>query len=308
MNDTKSRVIAVGEVMVEMARGTDGRFTLAYGGDTFNTSVYLARAGVEVAYATTLGDDVYSNGILQLAAAENVTTDLMLRLPGRMPGLYLIETDAAGERQFHYWRDTSPARDLFELPQWSVLAEQMLTARLIYFSGVTLSLYSNIGLGRFLATLELARQQGVMIAFDSNFRPRGWHGDAARARTVYAEALKRVDIALPSFDDEAALWGDASPDATVERLHAFGIAEIVVKNGAQDALVAVKNEREHIPVPSHVEAVDTTAAGDSFSAGYLAARLRGEGPEAAARAAHTLAGEVVQHRGAIVPRAQRAMH
>lgn len=308
MNDSRAHVVAVGEVMVELARGDDGRFSLAYGGDTFNTSVYLARAGAEVAYATALGDDIYSDGIFQLAAAESISTDLMLRVPGRMPGLYLIETDPAGERQFHYWRDTSPARDLFELPQWSVLAEQMLAARLIYFSGVTLSLYSNTGLGRFLATLELARQQGVTIAFDSNFRPRGWRGDAARARTVYAEALKRVDIALPSFDDEATLWGDASPEATVERLHAFGIGEIVVKNGVKDALVAVKNERELVPVPHTVEAVDTTAAGDSFSAGYLAARLRGEGPAAATDAAHTLAGEVVQHRGAIVPRAQRAMH
>jgi 2-dehydro-3-deoxygluconokinase len=308
MNETNKRVVAVGEVMVELARGDDGRFSLAFGGDTFNTAVYLARAGVETTYATALGDDAYSARIADLASAEGIAGELMLRVPGRMPGLYLIETDDKGERQFAYWRDTSPARELFELPQWSVVAEGLLAARMVYFSGVTLSLYSNAGLGRFLAVLEMAREKGVTIAFDSNYRGRGWRGDVARARTVYAEALKRIDIALPSFEDEAMLWGDASPEATVARLAAFGVQEVVVKNGPKDALVAVKDEREWVPAQANITPIDTTAAGDSFSAAYLAARLAGEAPQDAARAGHRLSGEVVQHRGAIVPRAQRAMH
>jgi 2-dehydro-3-deoxygluconokinase len=308
MTDTPQRVIAVGEVMVELARGNDGRYSLAYGGDTFNTAVYLARAGIPVSYATALGDDPYSEGAIALAAAEGVACDLILRVAGRMPGLYLIETDAAGERRFHYWRDASPARDLFELPEWSAVAERLITARLVYFSGITLSLYSNTGLGRFLATLEMAREKGVKVAFDGNYRPRGWNGDVGRTRTVFMEALKRVDLALPTFDDEAVLWGDTSPNATVERLQAFGVAEVVVKNGAKGALVAVKNASELVPVPEVIEPVDTTAAGDSFNAAYLAARLRGEAPLDAAGKAHRLAGEKIRHRGAIMPRAQAAMH
>jgi 2-dehydro-3-deoxygluconokinase len=94
MNEPKARVVCVGEVMIEMTRGSDGRFALGCGGDTFNTAVYLARAGIPSAYATALGDDPFSDGILRLAAAESVATDLVLRAPGRMPGLYLIETDA----------------------------------------------------------------------------------------------------------------------------------------------------------------------------------------------------------------------
>jgi 2-dehydro-3-deoxygluconokinase len=308
MADGKARIVSVGEVMVELARGDDGRYSLAFGGDTFNTAVYLARAGQQVAYATALGDDEYSTRIVELAVAEGIDADLVLRAAGRVPGLYLIETDPTGERRFQYWRETSPARDLFELPAWSTVAESLLAARMIYFSGVTLSLYSNTGIGRFLAVLELARERGAKVVFDSNYRPRGWRGDIARARTVFLEALKRVDIALPSFDDEAVLWGDASPEASVHRLHAFGIGEVVVKNAAKDALVAVKDEREWVPVPKQVEAVDTTAAGDSFNAGYLAARLNGDAPSDAVKAGHELAGHVVRHRGAIVPREQRAMH
>jgi 2-dehydro-3-deoxygluconokinase len=237
-----------------------------------------------------------------------VGTELILRLPGRMPGLYLIETNPAGERRFYYWRDTAPARDLFEVGDWGRIAESLLAAKLIYFSGITLSLYSNNGLGRFLAAVEMARQQGAKVAFDGNFRPRGWRGDLSRARTVYMEALKRVDLALPTFDDEAVLWGDPSPEATVDRMQAFGIAEVVVKNGPNSALIAANGRRDFIPVPEVVVPVDTTAAGDSFNAGYLAARLSGEKPAAAAGAAHRLAAEKIRHRGAIMPRTAMAMH
>ncbi|MEP9349493.1 sugar kinase [Xanthobacter sp. KR7-225] len=301
-----AKVICVGEVMVELARGSDGRFGLGFGGDTFNTAVYLARAGVETAYATALGDDAFSAGILDLARAEGVDTGAVLQVRGRNPGLYLITTDDQGERSFHYWRDASPARALFELDGWQAIAEQMVAARAVYFSGITLSLYSNAGLGRFLATLELAGEAGAWRVFDGNFRPRGWGGDLARARTVFSEALKRASLALPTFEDEVALWGDASPAATIERITTYGVAEVVVKNGAGGALVHAEGRTVEVPVERAVSPVDTTGAGDSFNAGYLAARLSGAAPEEAARAGHRLAGEVILHRGAIIPRAAAA--
>jgi 2-dehydro-3-deoxygluconokinase len=304
----RTRVVSVGEVMIELARGGDGRFGIGCGGDTFNTAVYLARAGVDVAYATALGDDPYSEGILALAAAENVARDLVLRAPGRMPGLYLVDNDASGARRLYHWCDAAPAHELFELNDWSRVAEGLLGARLVYFTGITLSLYSNAGLGRFLAVLEMARKAGVRVAFDGNFRPRGWKGDLGRARTVFIETLKRVDVALPAFDDEAILWGDPSPESTVDRMQAFGIAEVVVKNGPNSALVAAGGNREHVPVPEVVEPVDAMAAGDGFNAGYLAARLAGTKPTDAAMLAHRLAAQVIRHRGAIMPRVGAAMH
>ncbi|GLK70568.1 sugar kinase [Ancylobacter dichloromethanicus] len=297
-----AKVISIGEVMVELARGADGRFSQASGGDTFNTAVYLARAGIDVAYATALGDDPYSDAIHASAQGEGIDTRLMARLPGRTAGLYLIDTDPQGERTFTYWRDAAPARELFELPGWEAVCESLIEANLIYLSGVTLSLYSNAGLGRLLATLEFARERGTRIVFDGNFRPRNWQGDVARARAVYAEALKRTSIALPTFEDEATLWGDGSPTATAERLATFGVQEIVVKNGAEGALVVTGGAAQFVPIPQPVEPVDTTAAGDSFNAAYLAARLSGEAPAAAAEAGHLLAGRVIRHRGAILPR------
>ncbi|MFG1319344.1 sugar kinase [Xanthobacter autotrophicus] len=301
-----SKVVCVGEVMVELARGSDGRFGLAYGGDTFNTAVYLARAGVDVAYATALGDDTFSSEILALGAAEAVDMSLVPRLRGRVPGLYLITTDDAGERSFNYWRDTAPARTLFEAEGWQQVAAALVDARAVYFSGITLSLYSNQGLGRFLAALEMAgstTQGRRRQVFDGNFRPRNWGGDLNRARTVFAEALKRSSMALPTFEDEVALWGDASPAATIERMTTYGLTEVVVKNGAAGALVHADGRTVEVPVERAVAPLDTTGAGDSFNAGYLSARLQGAGPEEAARAGHRLAAEVIMHRGAIIPRA-----
>jgi 2-dehydro-3-deoxygluconokinase len=307
MTEQTARAIGIGEVVIELARGADGTFALSCGGDVFNTAIYLARAGIGVAFATALGDDPYSDSAVALAAAEGVPSNLMLRVPGRLPALCLIET-ATGVDTARRWDEAAPARELFELPDWMRIAESLTASRLIYFSGITLSLYSNNGLGRLFAVLEVARQQGAQVAFDGNFRPRGWKGDLQRTRAVFLEALKRVDIALPAFDDEAVLWGDPSPEATVARLQAFGIGEIVVKNGPNSALVAASGSQEFVPVPEVVVPIDATAAGDGFNAGYLAARLSGSDPAQAAGAAHRLAGNVIRHRGALMPRTATAMH
>jgi 2-dehydro-3-deoxygluconokinase len=308
MSEQTGRAICVGEVLIELRRGGDGRFALSCGGDTFNTAVYLARAGLDVGFATAIGDDPYSDSVLALAAAEGIATDLVLRAPGRLPALCLVESGQNGERNLRYWRAGAPVHELFELADWMRVAEALVAAKLIYFSGITLSLFSTNGIGRFLAVLEVARRQGAKVAFDGNFRPRAWNGDLPRTRTVFVEALKRVDIALPTFDDEAVLWGDPSPEATVDRLQAFGIGEIVVKNGPNSALVATAGAEEFVPVPEVFVPVDTTAAGDGFNAGYLAARLSGSEPLQAAGAAHRLAGHVIRHPGALVPRAGAAMH
>lgn len=291
--------------MVELARGDDGRFGLGFGGDTYNSAVYMARLGLKVAYATALGDDPYSAGIMASAQAEGLDTRAILTVPGRTPGLYLIETNR-GERTFHYWRDRAPARELFELPDTGKIIETMRTASIIYLSGVTLSLYSPKGLDRFAEALSDARKSGTRIVMDSNFRPRGWAGDATRARNVFQRFWALADIALPTFDDEAALWGDAEPAATIARLSALGPSEIVAKLGADGALAWAGGDPKLIPCPRAITPIDTTAAGDSFNAAYVAARCQGANLDDAVLAGHRLAGIVIEHPGAVVPRAAMA--
>jgi 2-dehydro-3-deoxygluconokinase len=296
------RVISIGECMVELARGSDGRFALGFGGDTYNTAVYLARLGVPTAYATQLGDDPYSGGIIAAARAEGVETDLITQVPGRNAGLYMIETSASGERTFHYWRDRAPARQLFDGAQAVRVSAAMNEAALVYLSGITLSLYGAPGLDALEASLKAAKTCGVRVAMDGNYRPRGWGEDLGRARATFERFFRLADIALPTYDDEQLLWGDTAPEQTLTRLAGWGIGEIALKRGADGAIIVHAGARASVLVPHPVTPVDTTAAGDSFNAAYLTARIHLKAPADAARAGHALAGIVIQHRGAIVPR------
>lgn len=295
-------LVSIGECMIELSRQSDGRFSLAYGGDTFNTAVYAARLGLSATYAMALGDDPYSDGIIAAGSIEAVDMTAIPRLKGRVPGLYVIETDDRGERRFYYWRDTAPARVLFELPERQRIIDAMTRSRLVYFSGITLSLYGDAGLDAFETALRAAKAAGARIAFDGNFRPRGWQHDLDRARAVFRRFLPLIDIALPTFDDEQALWGDVDPQATLVRLSSHGIPLAVVKNGKEGALVSDTARAIAVPVPRQVQPVDTTEAGDSFNAAFLTAVLSGAAPADAARAGHDLAAIVIGHRGAIVPR------
>jgi 2-dehydro-3-deoxygluconokinase len=293
-------IISVGECMVELARRRDNAFDLRVGGDTFNTAIYLARLGTPVTYMTAVGDDPYSAEIISAAAAEAIRYDTIQIVPERMPGLYLIETDD-GERSFWYWRDTSPARELFELDGADELLARLANAEIVYLTGVTLSLYSERGLWLLETALTKTRENGGRVILDSNFRPIGWRRDIARAQAVFERFWRICDIALPSFDDEQALWGDLEPAQTFARLASFGVPEMCLKLANRGAIVTADGEMTTIPPVSVPKVIDSTAAGDSFSAAYVSARMNGVAPPQAAVYGNTLASIVIQHPGAIAP-------
>lgn len=295
------RVASLGECMLELVRRPDGTLTMGFGGDTLNTAVYLARLGVAVDYVTALGDDAHSDAMVAAWKAEGVGTDRVLRVPGRVPGLYLIETDPHGERRFLYWRDSAPARDLFVLPQSSDLIETLAEYGLLYLSGISLAIWGERGRAELFPLLERLRARGGKVAFDTNWRPRLWP-DHAVARGAFDEMLRHTDIALPGVADLQGLYGDADAAAALARVTAAGVPEIVLKLEAPGCLVSRDGGFTEVPAERVAAVVDTTAAGDSFSAGYLAARLDGRSPVEAARTAHRLAARVIQHRGAIIPR------
>jgi 2-dehydro-3-deoxygluconokinase len=300
MPDKNNRVRSIGECMIELSDLGGGRLSLAYGGDSLNTALYMARLGVPVDYATALGDDPWSEEMLAFWRGEGVGTDLVQRLPGRLPGLYMIKLAEGGERSFYYWRSAAAAREMLKAGEPDRLAAALQSSRLLYFSGITLSILDEESRGRLLAIVARAKANGARIAFDSNYRKRGWP-DAEAARAAMTEAFRLADIALPTLDDEQALHGDADAEAAARRILALGPSEVAVKLGAEGALVAEGGRLLRIPA-EQVKAVDTTAAGDGFNAGYLAARLAGVEPEAAGRAAAKLAAVIVQHRGAVVPK------
>lgn len=308
------KIAAIGECMIELSARADGGMTLAYGGDTLNTAVYLARlgaaadrgrgdgraGGIRVDYLTALGDDPYSDDMVAFWRREGIGTDNVIRLPNSLPGLYTIRTDRQGERSFHYWRDTSAARRMLQGAQGAALAEALCQHDLIYLSGITLSILTDEDRGRLLEALDRARAAGGRIAFDSNYRPRGWP-EAGAARRAMDAIYRRCDIALSGLDDECALHGAMRPEEAVARIAALGVREICLKNGAQGCLLRLDGTEEASPVQAGVVPADTTAAGDSFNAAYLYHRLRGESAPQAARAGHRLAARVIQFPGAVIP-------
>ena len=294
------KVASIGECMIEFSAAGDGLFARGFGGDTLNTAVYLSRLGVDTAYVTALGDDALSEAMVAAWQAEGIYTGEVLRVSGRVPGLYMIERDARGERSFLYWRDRAPARELFDRADDATL-ERLSGFDWLYLSGISLSLYGETGRARLRELLIAARGRGGRIAFDGNYRPRGW-SDAEAARCAFNAILPLVDLALPTLEDEQALFGDEDAAACLARLKAQGVSEIVVKRGPLGCLVEAGGRRVEIPPPQVVQPIDTTAAGDSFNAAYLAARICGAAPEQAAQAGHRLASAVIMSPGAVIAR------
>jgi 2-dehydro-3-deoxygluconokinase len=291
-----NRVVTIGECMVEMREAADGKYICGFGGDTLNTAIYLARLGVSTAYISALGDDEWSDTMIAAWEAEGVDTSHVDRVKARMPGLYIIQTDDDGERKFSYWRDNAPARDVFSKDSQS-LVESMLQFDWIYFSGITLSLYGEDGRKRLFDYLQRANDAGAWIVFDTNFRSRGWP-DQRVADAVYRQALEMSDILFASADDMEGVFGKGGP-AMFE--HAKGVEKILKLPDASCRLVWHGKDEIVAPLPVR-KVVDTTAAGDSFAAAYLAARINDKSPLLAAADAHRLANVVIQHAGAIIPR------
>jgi 2-dehydro-3-deoxygluconokinase len=299
-----NKIASIGECMLELsaAQAQPDLRRLGFGGDTLNTAIYLARLGVPVDYVTALGDDPYSERMIEAWRGEKVGTDLVQRVAGRLPGLYMIEVDEHGERRFFYWRQQAPARELFGNDRTADLTQALLRYDWLYLSGISLSLYGEAGRERLFDLLRAFRAQGGKVAFDSNYRPRAW-SSVEVARREIRDQLALTDVVLSSLEDETGLNGVGSADEACDLIHGLGPRTVVIKQGGQGCVVSINGRKTIVPAIKVERIVDATAAGDSFNAGFLAASLRGEDPLPAAKLGHRCAAIVIGHHGAIVPRA-----
>lgn len=299
MNDSKL-ILSIGEAMLELSEaGQSDLWRLGIAGDTMNTAWYLRRllpSDWHVAYCSRVGESEFSQKMLDFLAAEGIGTAHVTRDSRREIGLYAI-TLKDGERSFSYWRETSAATRLADDPQ--ALADALDGVRIAYFSGITLAILPEAGRALLLGALSAAREAGAQVVFDPNLRPRLWP-DAATMRDRIEAAAGIADLVLPSFDDERDHFNDADPEATVARYLARGAGQVVVKAGGDPVYYGGREGHGLIDELKREQPVDTTAAGDSFNAGYLAARLQGAEISGAIRAAHNLSRRVIRHRGALV--------
>ena len=297
-------IIAVGEPLIEFTQSDEDAcaFRRGLGGDTLNTAVYLARllGPGTVSYMTRLGSDSQSDWIVENLVREGIRSDLISRSGSGAPGLSMIECDSTGERSFTYWRSQSPARSLFSEANGE--DRELDDARGLFVSSVTLAIMGAAGRERLLNAMRRARARGAQVWFDLNFRPQLWDSNDV-ARRIIGDGVAIATTVLPSLDDVSALWEVDTPEAGLEVLFALGAGEVLMKTGGGPVIHFTPHKTVETPLPRIDRPLDTTGAGDSFNAGFIAARWSGKPVEDAIQTGHALASAVVLHRGAIIPRA-----
>lgn len=294
-----TRVVCIGECMVEMRASGENRFERGFAGDVYNTAVYLKRSLPEarVQFATATGDDALSAAMRESWQMEGIDDALAFTVRGGAPGLYLIETHGAGERRFHYWRSNSAARQW--LAQLQPHESSLDGADLVYFSGISLAILSAPEREAALELFQRLRNHVGLIAFDPNVRLTLWES-APIAAACIAAAFSVCNISLPSSEDLTQAFNIERPLQQLELLRGWGVREAALTLGAAGCLLG-----PHTPahVPSHLveSVIDTSGAGDAFNGAYLAKRLQGLTPVQAAEAGLRVASRVVTHAGAVVP-------
>lgn len=295
-----AKLLCIGECMVELSPAGDDNFRMGFAGDTFNTAWYVNRLlgrSWTVGYASCVGTDAVSERMIAFMQGGGIDTEHVRQLQDRTVGLYMIQLEN-GERSFSYWRGQSAARALADDPDW--LDRALSDATVLFYSGITMAILNQAGRERFCAALARARARGALTVFDSNMRVRLWDSPETM-RDGIMQGAAQADIVLPSFDEEQDAFAETTLASVAQRYHDAGAKLAVIKNGADKMFVSERGGEPFSYAPDPVsEVVDSTAAGDSFNAGFLAAHLQGVALKDAVAAGAALASKVVQSPGALV--------
>ncbi len=286
-------LLSIGECLVEFSREPDGRFRAAWAGDAVNTLFYGARLGLRTGFISTFGEDLFTPTIREEIAQQGIDLSLTTQLPNKNNGLYVIQLDDVGEYNFHFWRESSAARETLLRLSEKELLEYCSRAEWLLLSGITLAVMK--GSERLIPILQRLRDSGLKIAFDTNYRPALWERASHYQDAVRAIA-PLVDLFLPSKSDLQKAWPDDDPVAVVRSLQ---VQHVAMKLGADGCLLLWDDIETLIPPPKPVRVVDATGAGDAFNAGFITGLVRQWTPIEAVNLGQKTAVHVLQTYGAI---------
>ena len=302
-------VVALGEAMVEFNQTSPAQpnYLQGFGGDTSNACVAAARAGAHCAYLTRLGDDTFAQQLQNLWATEGVNTQ-GIEIDAQSPtGIYFVTHGPTGHA-FSYRRADSAASKMSVTWLSGTPTELIKRAKWLHVSGISLGI-SDQACNTVFAAIDTARRARTLVSFDSNLRLKLW--SIERARIHISNTVSRCDLFLPSLEDMVSLTGLTDPHAILRWSHDQGARRVVLKLGAQGALVsesqpnasgkaAQPQQYEITEIQGHkVNAVDATGAGDCFCGNILARLSLGDDLVTAARYANAAAALAVQSWGAV---------
>ncbi|UTW60202.1 sugar kinase [Kordiimonas sp. SCSIO 12603] len=300
------QIAIVGECMIEHREGTSAG-DLHFGGDTVNTAVYLSRLlsseNADVLYVSQLGGSEKDKRLLACFKDEGLNCSMLPLLPGRQTGSYTIHTDETGERHFTYDRAHSPARETLRSIACNATG-QLASCDVLYVTGITLAIFSPEDRETLLALMAKMKEAGKQVVYDMNHRPVLWESTQI-AREIHQRAADASNIFMPSIEDLEMVFGAEESLCVIEKQQGRDDLLLVLKNGGGELAISKAGRQYVYGLRVNENVVDTTGAGDSFNAGFLAAYLTNGSIDEAVEKAHQLASTVIMHRGAIIP--QEAM-
>jgi len=286
-------IVAIGEPLYELNQQPDGRFLAGFGGDTLNVAIAASRLGASAAYITRLGRDMFGDALLDLMIRERIDISAVARDADAPTGLYFV-THGPDGHVFTYRRAGSAA----SLMSAGDLKPGLFdSARYLHASGISQAI-SRSAAEAVSAAIDRAREAGVAVSYDTNYRPRLWR--AADAWPVIRDAARRATILKTSAEDCAALIGISDPHEIAHHFLGLGSETVVVTLGRDGVFLAAADSSA--PVAGYpVAAVDASGAGDAFTGALLAELAGGRPIEQAVRFANAAAALSTTGYGAIAP-------
>ncbi len=283
------RVVVAGDLMVVTVGGVDrmprpGENVLLRDPAVFasgvgaNVAMSLRAMGLDVVLASAVGDDAAGDRVVAELAAAGVDVGSIRRRGGAATGSMVVMVDPTGERTMV---GTRGASERFDLDPGAVL-NAAGPVDWLHVSGYLL-LDAEME-GRCVALAAAAASDGIPVSIDLE-------GIATTGRRT------RLDghLVLGNHDECLAYFGTYDEDVLVaERT---GRLPLVVKAGADGCLLVTDREAVPIRAAEHVEANDSTGAGDAFDAAFIAARLRGQSLRASCVEANAAGRAAVTARG-----------
>jgi 2-dehydro-3-deoxygluconokinase len=273
---TGAGLVTLGETMGLVVQGTPGvprngePMSFGIGGSESNVAIGVRRLGVPATWIGRIGDDPAGAMILRELRAERV--EAVTTVDPAPTGLMLRWRPAAQRGRVEYYRSESAGSHLCEA---DVPEELIAHAQVLHASGITLALGSGPA-AAVARAVAIAREAGVTVSFDFNFRRALW--SEAEAQPALTALVEQAEVVFAGAEEAAIITGTREPLDAALALEQLGPRQVLIKLGADGCLARIDGSTHELAAP-RVAVLDTVGAGDAFAAGYLADLIAGAGPE-----------------------------